>query len=125
MFFALLFFIDLPSIISPTTVPFTSLPPLYSLTDEVAFLLSAFPTTPAPNTITANTAIIIDTVFHKWIQADDTEKCVYVYERIYGDEKIVIFLNTYCDNYENYSVKFDDSVITSVETTVNFIPCLA
>ncbi len=47
---------------------------------------------------------------HKWIQADDTEKCVYVYERIYGDEKIVIFLNTYCDNYENYSVKFDDSV---------------
>lgn len=47
---------------------------------------------------------------HKWIQADDSEKCVYVYERIYGDERIVIFLNTYCDNYENYLVKFDDSV---------------
>ena len=47
---------------------------------------------------------------YKWIQADDTEKCVYVYERTYGDERIVIFLNAYCDNYENYQVRFDESV---------------
>ena len=38
---------------------------------------------------------------YKWIQADDMEKCVYVYERIYGDERIVIFLNAFCDDYLN------------------------
>ena len=47
---------------------------------------------------------------YKWIQADDMEKCVYVYERIYGDERIVIFLNAFCDDYENYEVRFDESV---------------
>ncbi len=47
---------------------------------------------------------------HKWIQADDTEKSVYVYERIYDNERFVVFLNTAGIPYENYEVRFDESV---------------
>lgn len=54
---------------------------------------------------------------HKWIQADDTEKCVYVYERICDDEKLVIFLNTYCDSHENYKIRFDKD--TKLELILN------
>lgn len=47
----------------------------------------------------------------EWLQADDSEKCVYVYQRKSKDETLVIFLNTFCCDYKDYEVKFDKPVI--------------
>ena len=44
----------------------------------------------------------------KWLEADACEDCVYVYERMAANRKVLVVLNLSDKKYENYTIGVDE-----------------